>query len=143
MHLGWIIVTLIAAQMGYYAAAAQVIPVLMLVSLIGESRFFKVDGDASGFRVAFPLFAMFVLFVGELAALRTLGQGHDSSFLWGLTTGALAYGLIFVLQSALRSFLLEDLAEVSKARGDGLRRLHLIAGIGSVVLAAIVLLPSY
>jgi hypothetical protein len=136
-------VTLIATQMGYYAAAAQVIPVLMLVSLVGESRFFKTDGDARGFGVAFPLFAMFVLLVGELAALRTLGQGHDSSLLWGLTTGGLTYGLVFVFQSALRSFLLEDLAGVSKARREGLRRLHLIAGLGSVLVAAIVLIPSY
>lgn len=133
----------IAAQMGYYAAAAQVIPVLMLVLLIGESRIFKADGDESVFGVVFPLFAMFVLLVGELATLRTLGRGHDSSFLWALATGGLVYGLLFVFQSALHVFLLEDLAQVPRGRREGLRRLHLVTALGGLLAAAVLLLPSY
>jgi hypothetical protein len=134
---------LVAVQMGYYAAAAQVIPVLMLVLLVGESRFFKAKGDERGFGVAFPLFAMFVLLLGELTALRALGRGHDSPFLWTFTSIGLIYGLLFVFQSALRSFLEEDLAKakVPKKRREGLRRLHLLSALGAAVITMIILVP--
>lgn len=143
LHLGWTAVILIAAQMSYYAAAAQVIPVLMLVLLVGESRFFKAKGNESGFGVAFPVFAMFVLLLGELGALRTLGRGHDSPFLWMFTSIGLLYGLLFIFQSALRSFLLEDLAKVSKVRRKGLRRLHFVSGLGAALIATVILVPTY
>jgi hypothetical protein len=130
------------SQMGYYAAAAQVIPVLMLVLLVGESRFFKAK-PADGLWLLLALFAMFVLLLGELTALRTLGRGSDSAALWACTTGGLVYGLVFVFQSAVRTLLLEDLKEVSPKRRRGLMRLSLVAAFGSIAIIAVILLPSY
>ena len=134
--------TPIAAQMGYYAAAAQVIPVLMLVLLVGESRFFKAK-RADGRWLMVALFAMFVLLIGELTALRTLSRGHDSLALWMATTMGLLYGLGFVLQSAVRSLLLDDLKHVSQARQKGLWRLGVVSVFGSLVVITVILLPSY
>jgi hypothetical protein len=127
--------------MGYYSTAAQVIPVLMLVVLIGESRYFKAE-CIDGPWLLMALFAMFVLLIGELAALRTLGRGHDSGLLWAGTTVGLAYGLVFVFQSAVRTLLLEDLAQVSSKRRRGLSRLTMGVALLSILVIAVILFPS-
>lgn len=131
----------IAAQMGYYAAAAQVIPILMLVLLLGESRFFRVDNDDKGFHLAFPLIAMLVLLLGEVAALRVLGQGHDSGALWTFTTIGLFYSLGFFFQSAVRSFLLDDKLQMSDKRRAGLNRLAVVVSLTGALVTLIVFLP--
>ncbi len=135
--------TPIAAQMGYYAAAAQVIPVLMLVLFLGESRFFRADRHDSSFALLISLFAMFVLVAGELAALRVLSQGEETGIFWALTTAGLLYGLSFVFSSAVGSLLLEDMSKVSKKRREGLRRLNFVVGMASVVLIGIILVRPF
>ncbi len=131
----------IAAQMGYYAAAAQVIPILMLVLLVGESRFFRADNDDDGFYLVFALAAMLLLLVGEVTALRVLGQGRDSFALWAFTTISLLYSLGFFFQSAVRSFLLDDKLRVSDKRRDGLNRLALVMTLTGALVTLIVLMP--
>ena len=49
---------------------------------------------------------MLLMLLGEFAALRILGQGHDTFFLRGLTSLALIYGFLFVLAQGARLLFL-------------------------------------
>ncbi|HEV7563006.1 MAG TPA: hypothetical protein VGO24_05845 [Solirubrobacterales bacterium] len=88
----------IHAQLRFYEAAAQVIPILLLALAVGESRV-KLQTRPNPV-VAICLVALFggCMIAGELAALRVLSEGHDSDFLHGLTVASLAFGLSFLLQ---------------------------------------------
>ena len=87
------------AETQFYEIAAQLIPVLLTVAFLGESRLRIRD------RIKSPRIAIALLFIsvaalcgGELAALRVLISGEDSETLFGLTLLSIGLGLGFLSQ---------------------------------------------
>jgi hypothetical protein len=114
----------------FYEASAQIIPVLLLVAFVGEGRIVRSDQVDPRDRQNFAIFgigAMLVMVLGELAALRTLGQGHDSVLLRGLTSLALVYGFLFVLAQGARLLLISQPDALSRKRLEASARPLLFA----------------
>ena len=93
-----VLIPLATVHLGFYEAAAQVIPVLLLVMAFGETRL-RVDmPKRANYSDAYYVLAGFlVVIMGEIAALRALATGHDDGELHSLTAGGLALGLSFIL----------------------------------------------
>src|ERR1700742_2292699 len=109
----------------FYATSAAIIPVLMLVVFVGEGRIVRREGLDPRHRQSSAFMgvgAMFVMFVGELCALRTLGQGHDTYFLRHLTSLGVVYGFLFVLAQGAKLLLLEQPDAVPRERLEALER---------------------
>jgi hypothetical protein len=93
-----VLIPLATAHLGFYEAAAQVIPVLLLVMAFGETRL-RVDMPkrANYSDAYFVLAGFLVVITGEVAALRVLATGQDDGGLHSLTASGLALGLSFIL----------------------------------------------
>lgn len=135
----------VAAEQGFYELAAQIIPVLLLVLFIGEGRLIRADSQGSnGWRhtALLGLGATAVMFLGELAALRTVEQGYDSPFLNGLTVIALVYGFTFIFAQATKLLLLGRGEPFSPARQAALGRFYLVAVVVVLVGSYEILSPG-
>jgi hypothetical protein len=109
----------------YYATSAGVIPVLILVVFVGEGRVVKREGWDPQHRESYAwmgIGAMFVMFLGELCALRALGQGHDTYLLQHMTSLAVVYGFLFVLMQGAKLLLLDQPESFPLERLQGLDR---------------------
>lgn len=98
----------IAAQQAFYDAAAQVLPILLLVMAVGETRLkARFATRLEDLWVNLFVFIPMVLFVvaGEIAALRALAQGNAGETEHTLTTAGFAMGLTYLFLWFLRSTL--------------------------------------
>jgi hypothetical protein len=85
-------------NLGFYEAAAQVIPVLLLVMAFGESRLRVSNPKRATYADAYYILAGFLIVVfGEVAALRVLLMNDDGGGLHALTVAGIAYGLMFIV----------------------------------------------
>jgi hypothetical protein len=123
----------------YYATSAAIIPVLMLVVFVGEGRIVRREGWDPQHRKSYAwmgIGAMFVMFLGELCALRTLGQGHDTYLLRHMTSLAIVYGFLFVLTQGAKLLLLDQPGSFPLERLQDLERpimaVILIVTLGSL-----------
>ncbi|HSS34409.1 MAG TPA: hypothetical protein VLL27_14120 [Solirubrobacterales bacterium] len=135
----------IGAQTGFYEAAVQVIPVLLLVLVVGDGRIIKTDREKIGeWRSATlaALFATGVLLLGELAALRVLERGHDTFLLRGLTVMGLIYGFLGVFAQATMLMLLGRKRELSPVREEALGRFWVLIIVVALVVSVGVLMPE-
>lgn len=135
----------IGAQTGFYEAAVQVIPVLLLVLVVGEGRVIKTDRERiSEWRSATfaALFTTGVLLLGELAALRTLERGHDTYLLRGLTVMGLVYGFLAVFGQATMLMLLGRKKGLSPGREEALGRFWALIIVVALVVSIGVLMPE-
>lgn len=119
----------IAAEQGFYEAAAQIIPILLLVLFLGDGRVIRADiRGRAGWRstALFGLGAVAVMLIGELGALRVISEGRDSHFLHGMTALALVYGFTFIFAQAARLLLLGQAEIIPPAREAALGRLYAV-----------------
>lgn len=136
-----------AAQQGFYEVAAQVIPVLLLVLVLGEGRVIRTDREdlkPKEWRLTalVGIGATAVMMLGELAAFGTLERGHDSYFLRGLTALALVYGFMFVFGKATMLILLGGNSQLSRRREEALARFWALITMAGLVVSLAVLLPD-
>ncbi len=102
----------------------------MLVVFVGEGRIVRSDElDLQRWRssVLLAVGVMLLMLLGEMAALRTLAQGHDTFFLCGLTSLAIVYGFLFVAAQVVRLLLLGRPVPLSPQRFKALGRLAAVA----------------
>jgi hypothetical protein len=119
--------------------------VLLLVLFIGEDRLIRGDSQgSSGWRntALLGIGVTAVMLLGELAALRTVERGHDSSFLHGLTVIALVYGFTFIFAQAIKLLLLGREEPISPARQISLGRFYLVAVVVMLVGSYEILSPG-
>jgi hypothetical protein len=91
------------ADLDFYEASAQVIPVLLLAAAVGESRV-KIRKRVNGHAAIILVFAVaLAICAGEVAALRVLTSGDDSKLLFDLTAMSLGLGLGFLIQYLSRA----------------------------------------
>jgi hypothetical protein len=100
-----------SAHLGFYEAAAQVIPVLLLVMAFGESRLRVERPEEATYLDAYAvLLGFLILVVGEVAALRVLLTGNDDGGLHFMAASGVAYGLAFIVSR----FALQTLGDLRK-----------------------------
>lgn len=136
-----------ATHQGFYEVAAQVIPVLLLVLVLGEDRVIRTDREGlkpKEWRLTalVGIGATAVMTLGGLAAFRTLERGHDSYFLHGLTALALVYGFMFVFGKATMLILLGGNSQLSRRREEALARFWALITMTGLVVSLAVLLPD-
>lgn len=124
-------------QRGFYEAAAQIIPILLLALAVGESRLkFRARGKPLVVIGAAFFFGCSVV-GGEIAALRVLETGHDSAFLKGVTVISLSFGFAFLLQylawAAYRDIAGED-ASPSLAVINALSTISILVSVAIVLV---------
>jgi hypothetical protein len=120
----------LALHRAFYEASAQIIPVLMLVAFVGEGRIVRgEDLDPQRWRTTamMAIGAMLLMLLGELAALRVLGQGHDSYLLRGLTSLAIVYGFLFIAGQVVKLALLSRPTPLPPRQFEALGRLFAAA----------------
>ncbi len=129
----------LAAAQSFYELAAQIIPVLLLVLFLGEGRVIRATGrspDQWRSTALLGLGAIFVMLLGEMAALSTVARGEDTYFLHGSTVIALVYGFTFVFAQAAKLLLLPREGVLPPAHEAALGRFY-------ALLVVIVLFVSY
>lgn len=131
-----------AAQQAFYEAAAQIIPILLLVMAVGEYRLGRRINPAKAHEV-YPavIFVTVVMLVGELAALRVLLRGSDSAALEALTNASLASGFAFLVISMARELLLPSGASLTHDVSVRRMRLLGLTGLG-IAFAAYFMLAA-
>jgi hypothetical protein len=131
----------LAAQTGFYGAVAQILPVLLLVMTIGETRLQKrTDGqEKADLKFAIFFTVVFFLFVaaGEIAALRVLMHGSDGEADEAFAVGGVVAGLTYVVIWAVRSSFDEYREDFSS--GAQKRQLRLLAMVSVAVALGIYL----
>jgi hypothetical protein len=136
-----------AAGQGFYGAATQIIPILLLVLFLGDGRVIRADirGGPEGWRstALLGLGAIAVMLLGELAALRVVAEGHDSYFLHGMTVLALVYGFTFIFAQAAKLLLLGEGEVIPPARQVALGRLYMVVVILVLVGSLEILDPGF
>jgi hypothetical protein len=80
----------------FYEAAAQVLPVLVLVMAVGELRL-RAESKDGLFGFLFPLLTMASMLFAELAAFAALAGGDGSSVIAVIVLLGLMFGCIFLL----------------------------------------------
>lgn len=138
-------VLVVAASQAFYEAATQVIPVLLLVLAIGEGRVIRTDTKQPEEWLGTALVAVFaigVLVLGELCALKALARGGDSYVLHGATVMALVYGFTFVFAQAVKLILLGRTEHFSPARVAALGRLYMLIVVAALLVSLAILLPG-
>ncbi len=136
----------LGAQQGFYEVAAQVIPVLLLVLVLGEGRIIRTDqGDLRPKEWRATALAGIattgVMMLGEMSALRSLEMGHDSYLLRGLTAMALVYGFMVVFGQAAKLILLGREDQLTPGRAEALTRFWTVVAMTELVVSVGLLLP--
>jgi hypothetical protein len=138
-------VVALSAEQGFYEAATQIIPILLLVLFLGEGRVIRADiRGREGWRstALFGLGAIAVMLLGELGALRVISDGEDSHFLHGMTALALVYGFTFIFAQAAKLLLLGQGEVISPARQAALGRLYMVSVVLVLVGSLEILSPG-
>ncbi|MDX6625423.1 MAG: hypothetical protein QOE56_412 [Solirubrobacterales bacterium] len=136
----------LGAQQGFYEVAAQVIPVLLLVLVLGEGRVIRTDRGELQLKewratALAGIGATGVMMLGEMAALRSLEMGHDSYLLRGLTAMALVYGFMFVFGQAAKLILLGRADQLTPRRTQALVRFWAVVAMTELLVSVGLLLP--
>jgi hypothetical protein len=92
----------IAAEQAFYGTAAQIIPILLLTMAFGETRFRASDDDlpAHWMSAMAIVFVVILMVFSELAALRVLAIGADSTATYVMTSVGLIIGSVFIVARA-------------------------------------------
>jgi len=100
-------VSVLAAQTGFYEAVAQVLPVLLLVMTVGEARIQKRKEEHGkedlGAAILITLAMAAFVIAGEVAALRALRHGSDGEVEEAFAVGGVAAGVSYVILWVMRS----------------------------------------
>lgn len=86
----------IALQMQFYEAAAQVIPVLLLVMAVGESSL-RPRRTEPRWASYLALAMVFFIVIGEIVALGVLASGEEGRLSRSLTAQSIGMGLSFIV----------------------------------------------
>jgi len=134
----------LAVQTSFYEAAAQVLPVFLLVMTIGEARLQKrIKGDRKeDLKLVIVLTLALVLGVvaGEVASFRVLMRGRDGEVERAFAIGGIATGLGYVVMWVVRSTFDEYREDFSLKAQRRQIRLQLFI---TVLAAAFVFLGIY
>ena len=123
----------IAAQQSFYEAAAQVIPILLLV-LAFELVRYRVQQETLVMAYAFVALVLGMI-AGEVAALTALASGHDSSLSAGLASFGIGTGVSAVLMRA--GLLARDGLEPTQPK-EVVDRFELVIKILAIMVALVV-----
>jgi hypothetical protein len=93
----------IHADLDYFEAVSQVIPVLLLALAIGEARMKFRRELAVRDALVGALFILLVMAAGEAGALRALAERHGTETEIVLTALSVAFGLALVANYLLRA----------------------------------------
>lgn len=87
---------ILAAQESFYEAAAQVIPVLLLVMAVGEAGLRPRKSEPAWTGVLAVL-TVVIIIIGEIVALGVLSSGEESRATRFLTAQSIGMGLSFIV----------------------------------------------
>lgn len=118
----------------YYAVVAQVIPVILLIFVVGESRLRARSAEFDPVFIVAAVGQVALLLIGELCALRILVTGHETPLLRGFVAVSVSLALGNVVMRYVHSLLSDvDPTAVVDDRPPDRMWLILVPGILTVV----------
>lgn len=125
-----------AAAAGFYEAAAQVLPIFLLVMLVGDARLGSGDSrDAPlWFRLLAYMLNAAIILTGLVAALIATGSG-GTLILQALVSAAIASGCAYLVMRFVVTVLRESSDDLSAAARR--RQLRLVAFLSLTTFAVV------